>query len=157
MQSLWIERTTLETEERLPGVLPWQAVVHQRLQEVPPLVHACESVEAMNQELRRLVALFSREPSRGIAPLSMRLAGVIEAAVNGGIAKYQEAFFGPRFALDHPEQAPHITRLKALILDKVRAGFPWGFARTFPPSLLSLCVCLGNGAIGKLSGNLAKT
>ncbi|CAN7981546.1 unnamed protein product, partial [Ixodes pacificus] len=118
-KSLWIERTTLETEERLPGVLPWQAVVHQRLQEVPPLVHACESVEAMNQELRRLVALFSREPSRGIAPLSMRLAGVIEAAVNGGIAKYQEAFFGPRFALDHPEQAPHIARLKALILDKV--------------------------------------
>ncbi|EEC15424.1 dedicator of cytokinesis protein, putative, partial [Ixodes scapularis] len=139
-KSLWIERTTLETEERLPGVLPWQAVVHQRLQEVPPLVHACESVEAMNQELRRLVALFSREPSRGIAPLSMRLAGVIEAAVNGGIAKYQEAFFGPRFALDHPEQAPHITRLKALILDKVHIleGGLSLHGRLAPPEVLPL-------------------
>ncbi|KAG0411435.1 hypothetical protein HPB47_011427 [Ixodes persulcatus] len=139
-KSLWIERTTLETEERLPGVLPWQAVVHQRLQEVPPLVHACESVEAMNQELRRLVALFSREPSRGIAPLSMRLAGVIEAAVNGGIAKYQEAFFGPRFALDHPEQAPHIARLKALILDKVHIleGGLSLHGRLAPPEVLPL-------------------
>ncbi|KAH6919803.1 hypothetical protein HPB50_029209 [Hyalomma asiaticum] len=91
LQGLWLERTTLETASALPGLLPWAEVVGQQAEWVPPLVHACEAVEAMSNELRRLVALHSRDPHRPLAPLSMRLTGAIEAAVNGGLAKYHQA------------------------------------------------------------------
>lgn len=118
-KSLWIERTILETDGCLPSILRWLEVSRQRVQEIPPIVHACESIEAMNKELCRLIAQYTLDPKRAISPLSMRLTGVIEAAVNGGIAKYQEAFFTGRYAQEHPDQAANIACLKALILNKV--------------------------------------
>ncbi len=50
----------------------------------------------------------------------MRLNGMIDAAVNGGIAKYQEAFFGEDFAVNNPQNATHVTRLKELFLEQVK-------------------------------------
>ncbi|XP_064489712.1 dedicator of cytokinesis protein 3-like isoform X2 [Ornithodoros turicata] len=118
-KSLWIERTVLYTDGCLPSILRWLEVTHQRVEEIPPIVHACESIEAMNKELCRLIAQYTSDPKRPISPLSMRLTGVIEAAVNGGIAKYQEAFFTSRYAQEHPEHASNIARLQGLILNKV--------------------------------------
>uniref|UniRef100_A0A224YZA8 Signaling protein n=1 Tax=Rhipicephalus zambeziensis TaxID=60191 RepID=A0A224YZA8_9ACAR len=113
-KGLWLERTTLETASALPGLLPWAEVVGQQVDWVPPLVHACEAVEAMSNELRRLVALHSREPHRPLAPLSMRLAGAIEAAVNGGLAKYHQAFLSGGDASSEGQ-----ARLRSLLLEQV--------------------------------------
>lgn len=49
----------------------------------------------------------------------MRLQGIIDANVQGGIKKYQEAFLAPEFAQNNPEMVPHVIRLKNLILDQV--------------------------------------
>lgn len=119
-KSLWIERSTLTTAAKLPGILRWSEVMHKRVTELSPLEHACESVENMNRELERLVQSYMTEPGKQISPLSMRLQGVIEAAVNGGIAKYQDAFFNPKYINLHPEQGAYIRRLKQLIMQKVR-------------------------------------
>lgn len=119
-KSLWIERSTLTIASKLPGILRWFEVVKKEVTEISPLAHACETVENMNRELERLVTSYNLEPSKPISPLSMRLQGVIEAAVNGGVAKYQDAFFNPRYISLHPEQATFIRRLKQLILQKVR-------------------------------------
>lgn len=119
-KSLWIERSTLTTCSKLPGTLRWSEVVHKRVTELSPLEHACESVENMNRELERLVQSYMTEAGKPISPLSMRLQGVIEAAVNGGIAKYQDAFFNPKYINLHPEQGAYIRRLKQLIMQKVR-------------------------------------
>lgn len=119
-KSLWIERTTLTITSCLPGILRWFEIIEKHVEELSPIVHACESIEHMNQELRRLIGQYSTDPRRSISPLSMRLQGVIEAAVNGGIAKYQEAFFTPAFLSHNSEQAEKVTRLKALILEKVQ-------------------------------------
>ncbi|XP_077488994.1 dedicator of cytokinesis spg isoform X2 [Amblyomma americanum] len=113
-KGLWLERTTLETASTLPGLLPWAEVVGQHTEWVPPLAHACEAVEAMSNELRRLVALHSRDPQRPLAPLSMRLAGAIEAAVNGGLAKYHQAFLSGGDASGEGQ-----ARLRALLIDQV--------------------------------------
>lgn len=113
-KSLWLERTVLETCSPLPGLLPWAEVGAQRCEWVSPLAHACEAVEAMSGELRRLVALHSREPQRPLAPLSMRLAGAIEAAVNGGLAKYHQAFLSDASAAGEGQ-----VRLRALLLEQV--------------------------------------
>lgn len=119
-QSLWIERTTLVTASHLPGILRWFEVIEKRTEELTPICHACESVQQMNKELRSLITQYTSDPRRSISPLSMRLQGVIEAAVNGGIAKYQEAFFHPDFAMKNPEQSDKMARLKSLILEQVQ-------------------------------------
>lgn len=53
----------------------------------------------------------------------MRLQGTVDAAVNGGIAKYQDAFFGPDYLVVYPENADHVNRLKVLLSDQVSHYF----------------------------------
>lgn len=59
--------------------------------EVSPLENAITVVENKNQELRTLISQYQHKQLHGnINLLSMTLNGVIDAAVNGGIARYQE-------------------------------------------------------------------
>lgn len=61
--------------------------------EVSPLENATSVVENKNQELRTLISQYQHKQLHGnINLLSMTLNGVIDAAVNGGIARYQEVF-----------------------------------------------------------------
>ncbi|GFT91558.1 dedicator of cytokinesis protein 3 [Trichonephila clavipes] len=139
-KSLWIERTTLTIASQLPGILRWFEVVESHTVELSPITHACETVELMNRELRKLIAQYTAEPRRSISPLSMRLQGVIEAAVNGGIAKYQEAFFTLEFSLQNPEETHKIIKLKSLILEKVQIleGGLSLHGRLAPPEVIPL-------------------
>jgi len=45
--------------------------------------------------------------------------GVIDAAVNGGIAKYQDAFFTPTFLKEFPSHLQHVAKLQTLMMDQV--------------------------------------
>lgn len=59
--------------------------------EVSPLENAVSVVENKNQELRTLISQYQHKQLHGnINLLSMTLNGVIDAAVNGGVARYQE-------------------------------------------------------------------
>ncbi|CDQ95813.1 unnamed protein product [Oncorhynchus mykiss] len=49
----------------------------------------------------------------------MCLNGVIDAAVNGGIARYQEAFFDKEYIGSHAEDTEKITSLKDLMQEQV--------------------------------------
>ncbi|RLU17100.1 hypothetical protein DMN91_011169 [Ooceraea biroi] len=118
-KSLWIERTTLTTEAKLPGILRWFEVIEKRSELLAPVQYACETMQSVERELRRLVAQYTAEPHRNINPFSMRLQGIIDANVMGGITKYQEAFLTPEFARQNPEMVPHVNRLKGLILDQM--------------------------------------
>ena len=53
----------------------------------------------------------------------MRLQGSIDAAVNGGIAKYQDAFFAHDYLVIHPEFTDHVIKLKCLISEQVSCLF----------------------------------
>ncbi|RWS21943.1 dedicator of cytokinesis protein 3-like isoform X4, partial [Leptotrombidium deliense] len=119
-KSLWIERTTLTIDSKLPGILRWFEVIDKVVTELSPVEHACETIDNMIRELQKLITSYTSEPLKPISPLSMRLQGVIEAAVNGGIAKYQDAFFNPKFIHTHPEHMGNVRRLKQLILQKLR-------------------------------------
>ncbi|PKU27417.1 hypothetical protein llap_22279 [Limosa lapponica baueri] len=91
LQSLWIERTTLTLTHSLPGISRWFEVERRELVEVSPLENAIQVVENKNQELRTLISQYQHKQMHGnINLLSMCLNGVIDAAVNGGIARYQE-------------------------------------------------------------------
>ena len=119
-KSLWIERSFLTTAAKLPGILRWSEVVGKKVIEVSPIEHACETVEKMVRELEKLVTSYNQDPTKPIHPLSMRLQGVIEATVNGGIAKYQDAFFNPKYVALYSEHSAYIRKLKQLINHQVR-------------------------------------
>ncbi|KAK2861515.1 hypothetical protein Q5P01_001048 [Channa striata] len=117
--SLWIERTTLILTHPLPGISRWFEVEKRELVEVSPLENAVSVVENKNRELRTLISQYQHKQLHGnINLLSMTLNGVIDAAVNGGIARYQEAFFDKEYISSHPEDTDKITQLKDLMQDQ---------------------------------------
>lgn len=59
-------------------------------EEISPLRNAVETVKYKNKELKMIIARMTLDKSQSINPLSMILNGVIDAAVMGGTAKYQE-------------------------------------------------------------------
>uniref|UniRef100_A0A3Q3BAW6 Dedicator of cytokinesis 3 n=1 Tax=Kryptolebias marmoratus TaxID=37003 RepID=A0A3Q3BAW6_KRYMA len=119
-KSLWIERTTLILTHPLPGISRWFEVDKRELVEVSPLENAICVVENKNQELRTLISQYQHKQLHGnINLLSMTLNGVIDAAVNGGIARYQEAFFDKEYITSHPEDTEKITQLKDLMQEQV--------------------------------------
>ncbi|XP_071397718.1 dedicator of cytokinesis protein 3-like, partial [Centroberyx affinis] len=119
-KSLWIERTTLILTHPLPGISRWFEVEKRELVEVSPLENAIYVVENKNQELRTLISQYQHKQLHGnINLLSMTLNGVIDAAVNGGIARYQEAFFDKEYITSHPEDTEKITQLKDLMQEQV--------------------------------------
>ncbi|XP_034021811.1 dedicator of cytokinesis protein 3-like [Thalassophryne amazonica] len=119
-KSLWIERTTLILTHPLPGISCWFEVEKRELVEVSPLENAVSVVENKNHELRTLISQYQHKQLHGnINLLSMTLNGVIDAAVNGGIARYQEAFFDKVYITSHPEDSEKITQLKDLMQEQV--------------------------------------
>lgn len=118
-KSLWIERTTLTTESKLPGILRWFEVIEKRSEMLAPVQYACETMQNLEIELRKLILQYTAEPHRNINPFSMRLQGITDANVLGGITKYQEAFLSPEFSRQYPDMIVHVNKLKNLIFDQI--------------------------------------
>lgn len=81
-----------------------QVVLHKTLifffqVEISPLQNAVETVESKNKELDRIITNLSSDRAQSINPLSMILNGIIDAAVMGGIAKYEEVWTHPPIPL----------------------------------------------------------
>ncbi|NXQ56330.1 DOCK4 protein, partial [Anthoscopus minutus] len=89
-KSLWVERTTLILVQSLPGISRWFEVEKREVVEMSPLENAIEVLENKNQQLRTLISQCQTRQMQNINPLTMCLNGVIDAAVNGGVARYQE-------------------------------------------------------------------
>ncbi|XP_038636091.1 dedicator of cytokinesis protein 4 isoform X1 [Scyliorhinus canicula] len=117
-KSLWIERTTLTLVQSLPGISRWFEVDRREVVEMSPLENAIEVLENKNQQLRTLITQCQSRQMQNINPLTMCLNGVIDAAVNGGLARYQEAFFVKDYILNHPEDGEKISRLRELMFEQ---------------------------------------
>ncbi|XP_031632350.1 dedicator of cytokinesis protein 3 isoform X2 [Contarinia nasturtii] len=119
---LWIERTILDISEPLPNILRWFEIVNRSFRELTPVEFACETMENVAKELHELIDQYRADPKRNINPFSMRLQGIIDANVMGGISKYQDAFFTEEFR-QSPEgksQQTNVQRLKQLMLKQVQ-------------------------------------
>ncbi|GCC26659.1 hypothetical protein chiPu_0005077, partial [Chiloscyllium punctatum] len=117
-KSLWVERTTLTLVQSLPGISRWFEVDRREVVEMSPLENAIEVLENKNQQLRTLITQCQSRQMQNINPLTMCLNGVIDAAVNGGLARYQEAFFVKDYILNHPEDGDKISRLRELMFEQ---------------------------------------
>lgn len=89
-QSLHIERSNLKTSCRLPGILRWSQVQSVSKVHLCPVEVAIDTMQKMNFELQALVVEYSSNEDINLNPLTMRLQGVIDAAVQGGVKKYQQ-------------------------------------------------------------------
>lgn len=116
-KSLWIERTFIETSESLPNILRWFEIKRQSVRELPPVEVACETMANTLKELEDLMNQYKLDNKRNLNPFTMRLKGTIDANVQGGIPKYQEAFFSDAY-LNSPEgKDPNVTKLRSLIIN----------------------------------------
>uniref|UniRef100_A0A671TAB1 Dedicator of cytokinesis protein 4-like n=1 Tax=Sinocyclocheilus anshuiensis TaxID=1608454 RepID=A0A671TAB1_9TELE len=117
-KSLWVERTTLTLVQSLPGISRWFEVERRELVEVSPLENAIEVIKNKNLQLRTLITQCQTRQMQNINPLTMCLNGVIDAAVNGGLARYQEAFFVKDYIMNHPEDGDKIGHLRELMFEQ---------------------------------------
>ena len=115
VRNLWVGRYMLKIKKQLPDILPWSEVISQEYIEISPINHAIETISSMNLELTKLILNYSSEPSKPISPLTMRLQGVIEAAVNGGPAVFINAFFNRPPADSEPQDQELLAKLRDLI------------------------------------------
>jgi hypothetical protein len=86
-----IERTTLDTTRKLPAFLRWLPVTARKIVILSPLEVAIDTMTSKNAQLKNLIGQYSScQPGISLNPLTMSLNGVVDPAVMGGIAKYQE-------------------------------------------------------------------
>ncbi|XP_078509500.1 dedicator of cytokinesis protein 2 isoform X2 [Lissotriton helveticus] len=113
--SMWIERTTFVTAYKLPGILPWFEVTSMGHTTISPLENAIEDMSTTNEKILMLINQYQGDDNLPINPLSMLLNGIVDAAVMGGFAKYEKAFFTAEYTKEHPEDHDRLNRLKDLI------------------------------------------
>lgn len=66
------------------------------------------------QSLTELITFHATNPTQMCSNLSMRLNGVADPAVNGGISKYEKAFLSPDNPLASSDWLHEVLRLKEL-------------------------------------------
>ncbi|XP_022903729.1 dedicator of cytokinesis protein 1 isoform X3 [Onthophagus taurus] len=117
--NLWLERTILYTSYSLPGILLWFPVVSSNTYEISPLQNAIETMEKSNKDLRNLILQYNRDPNVSVKGLSLKINGIVDPAVMGGIMNYEEAFFNDDYIQNNPDDHTLIQKLKDLIAEQI--------------------------------------
>lgn len=119
-KSLWIERTLIEISEPLPNILRWLEIKRQTVIELPPIEVACETLSNTMKELEELMNQYKLDSNKNLNPFTMRLKGTIDANVQGGIPKYQEAFLSESYLSMVEAKDYHVQKLRALIVNMMQ-------------------------------------
>jgi hypothetical protein len=116
MQNLWITNYYFATKEIFPGVVRRSEVVSQSSAELPPIDNAINTIIDKNAELEKMIDTFSSPGGNSnVSPFTMVLKGVIQAAVNGGVDMYEQAFLNPTYEAEHPKDKDKINLLRSLL------------------------------------------
>lgn len=96
--SRWVERTVMKTQYPLPGILTCFMVTEVNSSEFSPIEIAIEDMEKTKSDVIRAICSHHYQlPNLNIAEiLLMKIQGIVEAAVNGGIVNYEKAFVESR-------------------------------------------------------------
>uniref|UniRef100_A0A182ID12 Signaling protein n=1 Tax=Anopheles arabiensis TaxID=7173 RepID=A0A182ID12_ANOAR len=113
------ERTIMRTTDPLPGILRWFPVKSTETIMISPIEMAIETVDAKNRAIRELVLEHQNDPRIPVHSLSAIIKGVVDAAINGGLPIYEEAFLTPEYLERHPGDDRLVARLKDLIASQI--------------------------------------
>lgn len=118
-KTLWMERTTIYTKFTFPGILCWFEANAIDTEMLTPIKNSLETMEAANKQVRALISKHQNDPTLNINPLSMKLGGMIDAVVMGGVSNYEKAFLTPEFLQENRDCENDVERLKDLIIEQV--------------------------------------
>ena len=117
--SLWLEQTILYTTETFPGMLQWFPLAKEpEVIKLCPLETQIEAMEKANNDLKELLLSF-QNPDQPLNALTMRLNGIIDAAVNGGTANYEKAFFTDQYLEENPDHKDKLNEIQAHIANQI--------------------------------------
>ncbi|KAJ5067110.1 dedicator of cytokinesis [Anaeramoeba ignava] len=111
-KDLWLRNEYLILEEPFPNVRRRLRSVEKKIKILTPIQNAVNTTENKNIELINKISYYKTHQNENFNPLTMSLNGVIDAAVNGGVLKYQQAFFVDEYLLESPNDEHLVVRLK---------------------------------------------
>eukprot|EP01156_Anaeramoeba_ignava_P005889 Anaeramoba_ignava/a347240_105.p1 GENE.a347240_105~~a347240_105.p1 ORF type:complete len:1633 (+),score=550.04 a347240_105:713-4900(+) len=111
-KDLWLKKVYLYPKEKLPTFRRRVEVIKKLVVETTPIETAIISIEKKNQEINEANKLYSKMSQQQTSPFSMLLQGVINAAVNGGVMNYKEAFLYDNYIHENPSHASFLIKLK---------------------------------------------
>lgn len=117
--NLWLELTYVTCEHALPYVLNRSEIIDIVTQELSPVETAINSLQDKYLAMCDLFGEFDKIKPTGninVNPLTMSLLGVLDAAVQGGMEKYQECFFVPQYVEEFPNEKDNLVILQQSIL-----------------------------------------
>jgi len=117
--SLWLDRYTLWTSQSFPGIMRWFPVIRDNLVKIRPIENSLETLEKANEQMRILVLAHYIDPNKDTKDLQMKLHGILDPAVMGGVANYEKTFLQPQYLDENPQDAELIEKLKQLICIQV--------------------------------------
>ncbi|KAJ5072480.1 dedicator of cytokinesis [Anaeramoeba ignava] len=111
---LWLHNEFLITEDSFPSIRNRLKVIKKVVHELSPIQNAINTTENKNIELSSYIKLYKSPSGKetNLNQLSMCLNGIIDAAVNGGVFKYQQAFFTEEYLKENPNDEDSVIRLK---------------------------------------------
>ncbi|KAL8560337.1 hypothetical protein ACOMHN_006068 [Nucella lapillus] len=113
---MWLERTTMTTSSPLPGNVGWYSVVSTDVVMVSPIEIAMETMEDKNKKIAMEIEQYRHNPQLRIDPLSMSLNGVVDPAVQGGIAMYKDFYIGTDYNPEDQERLQAVTIQQVTLL-----------------------------------------
>lgn len=76
-------------------------------------------MENINKTLRDLLVDHQNDSTLAVNQLTMKIQGIVDAAVNGGTSKYEEAFLVEDYLKMNPNDTIFVERLENLIADQI--------------------------------------
>ena len=117
--------STQEKEKSFPNIVRKIKIKETKEVLLNPVANALKNIEDKNVEFRALIISHELDSNPDTQRLSMLLNGVIDAAVNGGVQKYVEAYFVKEFLIDNESEIENLKRFQQGLkvqLDVLKGG-----------------------------------
>lgn len=69
--------------------------------------------------VNRTLRIYRADNSLPLNPLSLKLSGVLDPAVMGGVDNYEKAFLNSEYRDRHPEESSDLLKLEGLIAEQI--------------------------------------
>ncbi|OTF75347.1 dedicator of cytokinesis protein 1-like protein, partial [Euroglyphus maynei] len=117
---MWIERSEYRTAFPLPGILYRSEIIEKYTYQLNPLKNAIDTMEKMNTKTRMIIYryLLDDDNTHPLHNLLMHIKGIVSSDVQGGVSKYEEAFFDDQQSDDDYDKED-LERLRKLIVDQI--------------------------------------
>jgi len=123
-EHIWSSQVYVATEDSFPNIQRRLEIVQTSEIIRSPLENATNAVLLKNNELSDIITKMQTTPNEiKVDRLSMALSGILDAAVNGGTAKYQQAFLSEKFireAASNKKTQECITLLQKALLAQLQ-------------------------------------